>query len=228
MANGQTSGGNGAIPLALSRDIRPGAPVPLHCDGQELVAWRTSDGAVRLWRDRCPHRGMRLSFGFVSAAGGGEGGGEERLHCLYHGWGYGADGACRAIPAHPDLTPPRTIRAEALPAGERGGLVWLGEPGDAPEATGVRTLALPLDAATARPALRLDAPWRETDDGDATGGAGPLLMALTPRGPGACALHVLLAGEPSPERRRAASRWGAALRDRLARQPMEMAAWAAT
>ena len=211
-SNERGTGMGTAVPLALSRDIRVGAPVPLHHDGRELVAWRTSDGAVRLWHDRCPHRGMRLSFGSVAQEGG-----EERLHCLYHGWGYGGDGSCRAIPAHPDLTPPATIRARGLDAHEAGGLVWLGGPEDVPaDATGARTLALSLNADEARAALRLDGAWRVTDGDDATGEAGPLAIALTPHGPHACALHVLVLGVPTPARHRAASRWGATLRDSLA------------
>ena len=58
---------------------------------------------------------MRLSFGFVR---------QGRLRCLYHGWGYGEDGQCAVIPAHPDLTPPKTICARAYGAEAKYGIIW--------------------------------------------------------------------------------------------------------
>jgi phenylpropionate dioxygenase-like ring-hydroxylating dioxygenase large terminal subunit len=103
------------IPIALSRDVPKGATRAVVLDDRELVAWRSEGGAVQVWEDRCPHRGMRLSFGFVRG---------EALNCLYHGWQYGASGSCQKIPAHPDLTVPNTIRANAYPVVERAGLVW--------------------------------------------------------------------------------------------------------
>jgi Rieske [2Fe-2S] domain len=30
-----------------------------------VVVWRGQDGKVHAWEDWCPHRGMRLSFGFA-------------------------------------------------------------------------------------------------------------------------------------------------------------------
>jgi hypothetical protein len=58
---------------------------------------------------------MRLSFGFVRGT---------VLNCLYHGWRYGASGGCAGIPAHPDLKVPPTIKANAFPVREAGGMVW--------------------------------------------------------------------------------------------------------
>lgn len=57
----------------------------------------------------CPHRGMRLSLGFIRG---------DQVACLYHGWHYDA-GQCRYIPAHPQLTPPETIRVQAFETAER-------------------------------------------------------------------------------------------------------------
>ena len=62
--------------------------------GPEVAIWRDGSGAVHVWQDRCPHRGMRLSFGFVRG---------DELSCLYHGWRYGADGA---VPLHPRASRP--------------------------------------------------------------------------------------------------------------------------
>lgn len=113
--------------VALSRDVPVGQPLPVILGGREIVVWRGESGAVRAWVDRCPHRGMRLSFGFVRG---------DTLSCLYHGWRYRLDGGCEHIPAHPDLVPPKTITADAYPTAEAAGLVWLriGAGTEAPDA----------------------------------------------------------------------------------------------
>lgn len=103
--------------IALSGDIRPGDVHPLHLDGKEFVLWRDDNEIVHLWEDRCPHRGMRLSFGFVR---------ENRLKCLYHGWEFAAAGNCRKIPAHSDLDPPATLCANTLPVFEDFGMIFVG------------------------------------------------------------------------------------------------------
>ncbi len=102
------------VPIALSRDVPTGTTRAAVVDGQELAAWRGERGSVQVWEDRCPHRGMRLSFGFVRG---------DTLNCLYHGWEYGSRGNCRRIPAHPDLVVPATIKAHAYEATESGGMI---------------------------------------------------------------------------------------------------------
>jgi hypothetical protein len=59
---------------------------------------------------------MRLSLGFVRG---------NQIACLYHGWHYDRAGQCRAIPAHPQLTPPETIKVELYGCAERAGVVWV-------------------------------------------------------------------------------------------------------
>lgn len=135
------------IPIALSRDIGAGTAAPVTVAGAEVALWRDATGAVHAWQDRCPHRGMRLSFGFVRG---------EQLTCLYHGWRYGPEGSCRYIPAHPDLRPPDSIRADIFPCVERGGLVWMrtavsglaeaGPPETSANAIPVRSLAIEAPA----------------------------------------------------------------------------------
>ena len=103
-------------PVALSPDLPAGGVIRTMVDGQDLAVWRSRSGQVRAWDNRCPHRGMRFSFGFVRG---------ESLTCIYHGWQYGIDGICHTIPAHPDLTPPSTLSVIALTAVEQGGLIWV-------------------------------------------------------------------------------------------------------
>ncbi len=139
----------------LSRDVVAGVVVPGRWQGVDLAIWRSATGVLRAWKDRCPHRGMRLSHGFVRGEG---------LSCIYHGWTYGTDGRCRSIPAHPDLVPPAAIRAEALDCAEADGVIWVagaGEAGPLPAVTGLVPLrslalhALPGQIAAALPGLRL-------------------------------------------------------------------------
>lgn len=181
-------------PVALARDIAPGTAAPVLVDGREIVVWRGAGGGVRVWEDRCPHRGMRLSFGFVRG---------EELVCLYHGWRWGADSACNAIPAHPDLVPPKSLCANAYPACEHGGIVWMAvgeeppEPPDAPtDAVPVATLLVARD---------------ERDVAAKLGATGPLVarahltIALHPLAPGRTLLHVVARlAEDTREARRAA------------------------
>lgn len=129
-------------PIALARDIPPGTTRAVRLDGQELVIWR-GDSEAHVWQDRCPHRGMRLSLGFVR---------DNSLNCLYHGWQYGAASSCIRIPAHPDLTVPPSIKANAYDAAEAGGMIWVRLAGDADlpalpaDVTPVLSLAVDTDA----------------------------------------------------------------------------------
>jgi nitrite reductase/ring-hydroxylating ferredoxin subunit len=117
--------------------------MPVHLHGERLVAWRAESGGIGAWSDRCPHRGMRLSFGAVQ---------NDSLICAYHGWTFGADGYCRKIPAHPGNVPSRAARARIYPAIEADGYIWvcLGEPAtNRPEPIEtlrpIRSMHLPVD-----------------------------------------------------------------------------------
>lgn len=84
--------------------------------GEEIVVWRDATGAAHAWEDRCPHRGMRLSMGFVRT---------DRIACLYHGWQYGTDGHCLYIPAHPGIQVPPTIVTWRHSCLEAMGMIWV-------------------------------------------------------------------------------------------------------
>ena len=84
---------------------------------EPLVLWRDASAAVHAFRDVCVHRGTALSLGRVDG---------DEIVCAYHGWRYGADGACTAIPqlAEPTRVPARA-RAVAYATCERYGIVWV-------------------------------------------------------------------------------------------------------
>jgi phenylpropionate dioxygenase-like ring-hydroxylating dioxygenase large terminal subunit len=142
---------SGWVAVALSADLAPGEVFGTQCVGLGVAVWRDASGVVRAFEDRCPHRGLRLSLGFVRG---------DSLACLYHGWRFEGGGACRLIPAHPELKPPSTIRATSLEAREASGLVWISTtPRDeAPPALGE---ALPLRSVFPRvPLARAEAAWQ--------------------------------------------------------------------
>ncbi|QND45619.1 Rieske 2Fe-2S domain-containing protein (plasmid) [Rhizobium lusitanum] len=105
----------GWVPVALSASIELGTSAGAIVEGSEIVVWRDNSGNAHVWEDRCPHRGMRLSFGFVRG---------DHIACLYHGWQYDTAGQCRYIPAHPSLEVPQTIKVPTYFAEERYGIIW--------------------------------------------------------------------------------------------------------
>jgi nitrite reductase/ring-hydroxylating ferredoxin subunit len=101
--------------VALASGVEPGTSNGTRLFGEEIVVWRDAAGTAQVWEDRCPHRGMRLSFGFVRG---------DRIACLYHGWQFGAEGRCLAIPAHPDIEVPPTITVWRHAAAEALGMIF--------------------------------------------------------------------------------------------------------
>ncbi len=97
------------VPVSLSGRVEPGARTGTSVGGQAVVVWRGHDALARAWEDWCPHRGMRLSFGFVRGS---------RLTCIYHGWSFAGTGQCLAVPAHPGMTSacPASSRCPEFPS----------------------------------------------------------------------------------------------------------------
>ena len=219
-------------PVALSSGIEPGTSNGTRLFGREIVVWRDSGGVAHVWDDRCPHRGMRLSLGFVR---------DNQIACLYHGWRYDAAGQCRHIPAHPQLTPPETIRVPVLASAERMGMIWVqsddlpqGEPPPDREVTAVRSITVdcPSERALSHvsgPSLR---PAGHAIDTDRTGGLDPPLVAFrygdrilfSRRGAAAladqCVLHIVVPGDSRGPAQKRVSAWGEAVR-RILELPME-------
>lgn len=105
----------GWAPVALSKDLPPATVIPAFLPEGRFALWRSASGALSLCNDRCPHRGMRLSHGFVRG---------EALSCIYHGWSYAQSGACLKIPAHPELEPPAAIKVDTYSVTEADGVIW--------------------------------------------------------------------------------------------------------
>jgi len=104
----------GWVGVALDDQIDVGTSQAVKVQNASLVLWRSAE-RTSVWENRCPHRGMPLSFGFVDG---------PMVRCLYHGWAFDGSGQCRNIPAHPDLTPPPTIRTRKFGVEVRYGIIW--------------------------------------------------------------------------------------------------------
>src|SRR5713226_8544579 len=106
------------LPAMLSEELpaADGDPVRVLMLGEQLIAYRDSNGNIGLLANNCPHRGASLFFGRNE---------EDGLRCVYHGWKFAVDGTCLDMPNEPAESDFRTkVKAVAYPCQERGGLVW--------------------------------------------------------------------------------------------------------
>jgi vanillate O-demethylase monooxygenase subunit len=81
---------------------------------EPMVLYRTSGGQPAALTDRCVHRHFPLSVGQLSG---------DTIVCGYHGFTYGPDGGCVAVPGQQRI--PRTARVSAYPVAEQDSLVWI-------------------------------------------------------------------------------------------------------
>ncbi|WP_431513838.1 Rieske 2Fe-2S domain-containing protein [Variovorax sp. DAIF25] len=103
------------FPVEFSRNLLPGQVLQSTLLGHELALWRSASGAMEVWENRCPHRSVRLSLGFVVG---------ETLVCRYHGWRYGRDGHCVSVPSSPKNASPPAACARTYLSRESDGIVW--------------------------------------------------------------------------------------------------------
>lgn len=203
---------SGWVPVALSSSIEPGTSTGAIVDGAEIVVWRDTSGDAHVWEDRCPHRGMRLSFGFVRG---------DHIACLYHGWQYDQAGQCRRIPAHPDLDVPATIKVSTYGTAERYGIVWATSATDAAmpviasaaDVTGLRSLSVDVPLADMQAALaRHDYAPAGVNTGLCSVDGMPLLIGLQSAGASRTVLHIVVLASVGASACKRLSRWAEDLR----------------
>ena len=119
---------------AQSRDLKVGALKRHEILGEPVLLGRASDGSVIALRDVCPHRAAPLSAGRVRL----EADGGASVECPDHGWRFGLDGRCVAIPS---LTEGQAfdvsrIGVRHFSTVESQGLVFIWMAGDARQAKG--------------------------------------------------------------------------------------------
>lgn len=76
----------------LDEELEIKNPLPKKMLGRELVIFKTASGKIGVTEDRCCHRNVNLSLGFIEG---------EQIKCSYHGWEYNTDGKCVSIPSLP-------------------------------------------------------------------------------------------------------------------------------
>lgn len=107
------------VPLACSRELRPGCALSASFAGEPIVLVRPGQGAPFALEDRCAHRQVPLHTGVVKG---------ERLQCTYHCWTYDRSGRCVSVPyLDPERRMPNGVRS--YPLREAYGFLWV-FPGD--------------------------------------------------------------------------------------------------
>lgn len=92
-------------------------PARVRLLGENLVAFRDSEGKVGMLAENCPHRGASLFFGRNEECG---------LRCPYHGWKYDVTGRCVDMPNEPEESNfKEKIRARAYPCRDVNGVIWV-------------------------------------------------------------------------------------------------------
>jgi phthalate 4,5-dioxygenase oxygenase subunit len=117
------------MPACMTEEVaeRDGPPVRVRMLGEDLVAFRDTDGRVGVLGEHCPHRRASLLLGRNEECG---------LRCLYHGWKMDVDGNVLEIASEPPDSPLlQKVKHTAYPTREAGGFVWvyMGPPTEMPE-----------------------------------------------------------------------------------------------
>lgn len=112
---------NDWVAVARSANVVTEKLIPVVLLEQEVVLWRSADGGIHAWEDRCVHRGVKLSLGHIY---------DDKVICAYHSWNYNCKGKCVAMPAHPGQKPPEKAQVNQYTVKEAYGFVWvsLGDP----------------------------------------------------------------------------------------------------
>jgi phthalate 4,5-dioxygenase oxygenase subunit len=106
------------LPALLSEEVPApdGPPARVKLSGEDLVAFRATDGRIGLLGERCAHRGTSLFFGRNEECG---------LRCVYHGWKYDVEGNVVDTPAEPAGSDFRKkLRHTAYPTHEANGIIY--------------------------------------------------------------------------------------------------------
>ena len=206
-----------SYPVGLTRDLAENRVMRAHVGGVDMVVWRNSKGALAAWNNRCPHRGMRLSHGFVRG---------DRLACLYHGWHYAKNGQCAFMPAHPELDPPASIKVQTYALSEASGVIWVSPtdtqadilpPAIPPDLEPLRSItASASEASITTASLQTVFSGSELPQSNANGllhlGEWRIALLCNPIDATRTQVHILIDAAAALPDRRAVSRWCDALR----------------
>ena len=101
---------------------------------QKIIIYRDHEGKLVALEDRCCHRNVQLSLGYLR---------EGRVVCGYHGWEYDHHGNCVLIPSQlPENKIPPTAKIKSFPVQEFNRWVWVFL-GDSEKADQINPLDIP-------------------------------------------------------------------------------------
>ena len=84
---------------------------------EEIILFRNPDNSITALEDRCCHRNVNLSLGYLD---------KERVVCGYHGWEYDKTGSCVKIPSQlPGDKIPPTAKIKTYPVQDFNKWVWI-------------------------------------------------------------------------------------------------------
>jgi phthalate 4,5-dioxygenase len=105
-------------PILLSWELKEcdGAPLRTRILGEDLIAFRATDGKIGLLDAYCRHRRAPLFYGRNE---------EHGLRCVYHGWKFNVDGRCVDLPCVPENARIReNVHIKSYPTIEKAGVIW--------------------------------------------------------------------------------------------------------
>ncbi len=79
--------------VCLEDELQTKNPLSKKILGQEIVVFKTESSNIEIIENRCCHRNVALSMGYVKG---------EHLKCAYHGWEFNGKGKCVHIPSLSD------------------------------------------------------------------------------------------------------------------------------
>jgi phenylpropionate dioxygenase-like ring-hydroxylating dioxygenase large terminal subunit len=100
----------------FEEELDDNKPIRRKIVGKDVVVFKTESGKIIVLEDRCCHRNVRLSLGYVKG---------EQIKCGYHGWEYSQDGACTHIPSLREDQPiPKAAKVKSYPTVVKHKIVW--------------------------------------------------------------------------------------------------------
>jgi phenylpropionate dioxygenase-like ring-hydroxylating dioxygenase large terminal subunit len=71
--------------VCLIDELAQTNPLPKKIIGENVVVFKSQKGVINVVEDRCCHRNVKLSLGYVK---------DDCIKCAYHGWEFNGDGKC--------------------------------------------------------------------------------------------------------------------------------------
>jgi phthalate 4,5-dioxygenase oxygenase subunit len=117
------------IPAFMLEEVAQpdGTPLRVKLLGEDLIAFRDSEGRLGVLGEYCPHRRASLAYGRNEEGG---------VRCLYHGWKMDVEGNVIDMPSEPAASRMcDQVKHTSYPVREAGGLGWvyMGPPDLMPE-----------------------------------------------------------------------------------------------